>query len=371
MNESPRPPLVARQLVILMSAPSLDSGRNVSGVSSVAAEITRVLGAIFAFKHLQVGSEQGGGFPRRQLRSMGRFLRSIFIVLLGNYDIYHSNTDLSWQSALRDSVVTTACLLRGRDLVIHLHGGYYMHNCAPPLVHAVIRRLLRGADKVVVLSTAEREIVVTRYGVNRNSVEIVVNAIHMPLTLRKRRVQREEPLVVAFVGRLVETKGLLLLLDAVGKLGMRDKFQFRFYGDGPLRPEVVNAASEFPNVSYLGIFSRSAVEAIMSEADILILPSLFEGLPMSVVEAMAYGAVPVCTPTGSLPGVIVDGESGYFIETGSVDAIVRRLSFLELRRDELVRVSHNAHAVAAANFDSNKALLALARVYEGLSLQKV
>jgi glycosyltransferase involved in cell wall biosynthesis len=113
-----------------------------------------------------------------------------------------------------------------------------------------------------------------------------------------------------FAGRLVAEKGVRLLLAAWerggGSLG-----RLVLVGDGPLRPEVADAARSVPGVTYLGPVPPERVDALMREAAVVAVPSLwFEGFPMTVLEAFARGRPVLATALGSV-GTVVDDEVGW------------------------------------------------------------
>jgi glycosyltransferase involved in cell wall biosynthesis len=78
-------------------------------------------------------------------------------------------------------------------------------------------------------------------------------------------------------------------------------------------------------ISVPGWVDPAGVEALLHDANILVLPSLSENLPMSVIEALAHGAAVVCTPVGALPDVIEHERTGLFVKPGDVEGLAYAL----------------------------------------------
>ncbi len=146
-----------------------------------------------------------------------------------------------------------------------------------------------------------------------------------------------------FAGRLAQEKNIGSLLQAVEDF---PSIQFSLAGDGPLRPEVEQAAARFPNLEYLGWLSRSGLRKTLDENDALLLPSHFETFGTIALEAMAREKL-VFVSSGCgithwdrlLPGLIVIDESGL---TRSIESVLRKTP--EERRD----IARNGNSLAIA-----------------------
>lgn len=135
----------------------------------------------------------------------------------------------------------------------------------------------------------------------------------------------ESPFQLLFVGRLADGKGLDDLLTAVEQL---DCVSLWIAGDGPLSERVASAieSNDLP-VEMLGY--RNDVPSLMAAADVLVLPSYREGTPRVITEALASGLPVVSTSIAGIPEQVADGETGFLIEPGDVDALVDRLQQLQ------------------------------------------
>lgn len=94
------------------------------------------------------------------------------------------------------------------------------------------------------------------------------------------------------------------------------------------------------------------------------MPTYFEGLPMSLLECMSYGVVPVITPVGSIPEVVVDGNNGLFIKVKDTDSIVDAISKINSDRNLLNRLSVNARNTIFSKFSTLQYISQLNHIYQ-------
>lgn len=141
--------------------------------------------------------------------------------------------------------------------------------------------------------------------------------------------------------RLYVTKGLTYLLETVVKVHeVHPNAQFKVYGDGPLRDELLGYARQLGldgEKIFVGAYtSREELSRIMAQTDIFFLSSILEGLPISLLEAMSYGRAVVVTPVGGIPEAIQDTVNGLLCEPRDPDCLASKICTLieqpELRR---------------------------------------
>jgi len=355
---------------VLISAPSMNSAKNVSGVSTVVMHIRRALSDGVAFRHLEIGSEQQGGTLARLSGSFVKIVRSAGVVLTARYDILHSNTAMNTKSIVRDLALIIIARLRGKAVLLHIHGGTYVHEQPPQFLSWVLRLLFSLSSDIVVLSRHEQAHFSENYPETVSKIGFIYNGIDLSEGDAKRdeETSSSEPLRVAFVGRLAPEKGLATVIEACRVLTVKDGIRIDFFGDGVFLPDVLALAHEKVFVTYRGVFQPAESRKILCNFDALVLPSLRgEGMPMAVIEAMSVGVVPICTPISSIPEIITNGETGMLIPIGSPDAIVE--SFGRLQRDQQSRrrMGRAAYQFATAHFDARTNYRKLNDIYRRIS----
>lgn len=190
------------------------------------------------------------------------------------------------------------------------------------------------ADSALALATPRREIRIVP-----NGADTRIFAPHTASEARARLGLPDDGPVVTFVGKLVPRKGVDTLIEAMGVLGRRPQGAplLLAAGIGELRPALERRAAELgvaDRVRFVGKIPHDDVGWWMSAGDLFVLPSLSEGLPTVVCEAMNCGRPVVATAVDGTPEIVRDGETGLLIRPGDpsalADAVARILDDPEL-----------------------------------------
>lgn len=161
----------------------------------------------------------------------------------------------------------------------------------------------------------------------------------------EKRVQAASgPVKVLFLARFAHNKGIDILFAAIDQLqsqGILSRFQFTLAGTGPLF-RFYEVANKYENVHLPGLVSDDDITRLCSSHDLFVLPTLFEGMPTVVLEAMSFG-LPVIVSDVGATRVLVDESNGKVIRPGSVDELVTALKwFLELPIPERQKLSDSS-----------------------------
>jgi glycosyltransferase involved in cell wall biosynthesis len=263
----------------------------------------------------------------------GEFLRAfakfMWLLLGGHIQLLHVHVS-SRASFWRKSFFLFPAFLSGLPTVLHLHGSefaiFFEKECGD-LRKRIVQYVFNRVSRVVVLSSAWK-IWVQGICTNPN-----VKAIYNPAMLTAGStpwVQRKQGTVL-FLGRLGTRKGTYDLLDAVAQLVVKHpQLKLLLGGDGEL-DQVRIRANELGisgNIELLGWLRGDEKDQYLQSAMIYALPSYNEGLPMSILEAMAAGLPIVSTPIGGIPEAVADGLEGFLVEPGDVAALANRLDRL-------------------------------------------
>jgi glycosyltransferase involved in cell wall biosynthesis len=128
------------------------------------------------------------------------------------------------------------------------------------------------------------------------------------------------------VGRLCEQKGQLLLVQAAARLmGEGIHFGLVLAGDGEMRSEIETLVQQLGICAHVRITGWIGGEQVLAElqsARALVLPSFAEGLPVVIMEAMALGRPVISTYVAGIPELVVDGENGWLVPAGDVEALI-------------------------------------------------
>jgi glycosyltransferase involved in cell wall biosynthesis len=228
----------------------------------------------------------------------------------------------------------------------------------PVAVADVVARSLTTAYGLRGIPTIPNGIPVDRYGdprVNRSE-------------WRKREAISESELVVVCIGRFAAQKNQGLLVDAFSLLShSRRTCKLLFVGEGAQMAEVRQSIARLrlgDRVRLLG--RRSDIPAVLAACDLVVQPSLWEGNPLSVMEAMAAGKAVVATSVGGVPDLIDHGVTGWLVPPNDVSQLESALT--RLIEDDDLRAELGAHAAATARarFDVSVMTKGYEDLYESL-----
>lgn len=142
-------------------------------------------------------------------------------------------------------------------------------------------------------------------------------------------VQGPDRMLVIYTGRFTPEKGVREVLAAAQVLAdLNPRIHFAFAGEGPLEPQMAQAAAHGSNVSFLGRLNQADLAALTAQADVLCLPSRSEGLPTALLEAAACGTAVVVTPVGGTDELMPDAGCGIVLADRSVAEVCAALLFL-------------------------------------------
>jgi len=212
-----------------------------------------------------------------------------------------------------------------------------------PAQRALKRRELARADAVTAVCGAVADSLVRDYGVDRARLRVVGNGADLPdaaesEAARLLRVELgagpQRPLWVC-AARLEEQKGHAVLLDALADLARRGQdFRMALAGEGARRAALEARAAELGldgRVRFLGQVDE--IGPLLACADAIVMPSLWEGLPLTLLEALVRARPLVASAVGGIPEVVTHGESGWLVPAGDPVAIADALETLHRRPD--------------------------------------
>jgi colanic acid/amylovoran biosynthesis glycosyltransferase len=192
-------------------------------------------------------------------------------------------------------------------------------------------------------------------------------------TLYSPRPIRENPcpFEILFVGRLVPVKGLFILIAALDRLVREGRqIRLRFAGDGPDRAGLARDVAERclnPYVVFEGWQSPDGVRALYQQADIFVLPSFAEGIPVVLMEAMAMEIPCVTTRITGIPELIRDSVNGLLVTPSSneelAEAIARLMDDSNLRRE----LGTSARQRILESYDLRKNIAQLGSIFREFS----
>jgi glycosyltransferase involved in cell wall biosynthesis len=265
--------------------------------------------------------------------------------LAGKVDVVHLNVS-NGGSTYRKMIIAACARLMGVPYVVHLHSGQYPEFWTRDnrLRNRLIRRMFGGAKRIVVLGKVWRAFVESRAPEVSPVISIIQNASASPAL---PRVGGGDVVHILFLGRITPLKGTPQLFDALDRIRDLPAWRATIAGDGDVdhARAQTNALGLSSRIDIPGWVGPDIVASLLSSADILVLPSFVENLPVSVIEGMANSLAIVTTPVGAVEDIITDGVSGIIVPIGDAAALADALTRLIEDRDLRLRLGSAALAV--------------------------
>lgn len=225
-------------------------------------------------------------------------------------EVFHAH--MRWQSACASGILIAA-LSRIPAIVATLHLYVDVQLGLPDRIRSML--IHACVDRFITVSGWVAEKICETVGVRKRKISIVQNGIPVdrfccrpdPILLEKFVGSSSQPIILT-VARLVKQKGISYLVKAANLV---PEAFFLLAGDGPDRSALETQAQALglkERVRFLG--HREDIPELLSICDLFVLPSLFEGLPLSILEAMAAGKPVIASAIGGVSEVITDGKTG-------------------------------------------------------------
>lgn len=308
-----------------------------------------------------------GGIPSNLRRSLiaklelPLFMLSFFLKSLGvcrRCDIIHAHWTFSGLIGVFLKKV------HGKPLALTVHGSDI--NNLPP--HGLMKKtsvyVLKNADKIVAVSNALKD-TVTGFGILSDKVKVIPNAVELsdfPPGLKERMGFK-----ILFVGRLVPEKGLEYLIKSMEFIVKEiPQATLTVVGGGPMREELeglVEGYSMGDKIRFEGMKPHSEILRYLQDTDLFVLSSLSEGLPLTVLEAMAAGKPVVATNVGGIPDAVIDGESGILVPPKDIDALSKAIISLLGDRVKQIRMGEKARKRSEEKFSWEKIVESVVKIY--------
>ena len=331
---------------VLVAGPS----RRAAG--GVAAVLETLIGSGLAdrFELVHVVTHRDAGGVGKAVQALTGFARASLLLATRQVDVVYVLTSSGF-SLRRKAVVAALARLVRRPYVVHVHAsdfdGYYREATA--WEQLLVRKTLSGAALVIAVSPAwERRL----RALSPCRTTAIPNPVSIPA--EAARLDASPPRIVS-LGRLGVRKGSGTIVRALALLGERHPdARLVLAGDG-------DVASVQDEARRLGVGDRVDLPGwigaeerarTLRTASVFALPSRAEGLPVALLEAMAYGLPAVVSPVGGIPDAFEEGRHGYFVQPDDPDALADRLGSILDDPEKARTMGMQARADAMARYES-------------------
>ena len=262
----------------------------------------------------------GAAFATALLRVLAAWAR-------GQVGLIHINLSVRGSTVRKCGFSVLAHLCR-IPVVVHLHSGRFdtFYRDLPRWAKIQVDRMFQRAACIIVPGKIWETMLVTEIGVKGTPIFVMPNAVAGPGPRPQGTPGSDCHIVM--LGRMGPPKGLPELMEALGSPTLRDlpwRITMAGDGDGDTYRKEAEARGIAKKVSILGWQTSDGVAALLASADVLVLPSRSENLPISVIEALSYGVAVVTTPVGAIPEIVENEVSALLVPVQNPEALALAL----------------------------------------------
>lgn len=287
-----------------------------------------------------IATLEDGSIPLKIRVFLQAFTKVAWVLLTEDIDLVHVRGSHRG-SAFRKAMLTLLVLIFRKPIVFQCHASefhLFYANLAPQL-QKFFSWVFGQSNRFVVLSKSWQEFYTTNLGLKPERVEVLYNPVRVPTKVPQRMASDSDSVKLLFLGRIGKRKGAFDLIKAFSCLSEREKTNSMLImaGDGDVE-EARNLAASLnltDNITFTGWLGTEERDRLLTEADIFVLPSYNEGLPLSMLEAMAWQVPVIVTPVGGISEIVIHGENGLLVEPGDIkqlsDAMKSLITNVDLR----------------------------------------
>lgn len=305
-----------------------------------------------------------GAVPSRLFFTAKAFLNIISALIAGKYDIVHVHMAEKGSVFRKGIVILLARLFRCKVL-LHMHGATFedWYSSSPRAVQTVVRRIVNKADRVVILGEYWKPFISSLI-YSPDKLSVVYNAVRTP----DANPYNPDARCILFLGVAGKRKGIYDLLDAVS---MADKYlaeDVRLWICGPDECHIereIEKRSLLHRVEYKGWLSPEHMPECFRNIAVNVLPSYNEGLPMTILETMAWGIPNISTAVAAIPEA-VNNENGILTVPGDISGLCRAMIALSSDRNLRLKKSSLAYKTIKDRFSLNTHFAHILELYKEL-----
>ncbi|RCJ22149.1 glycosyl transferase family 1 [Nostoc sp. ATCC 43529] len=235
-------------------------------------------------------------------------------------------------SILRQAIMIVLAWIFRKPIIIHAHGSQFhlFYTGLPKSIQQLLSWIFGKCQRLIVLSESWKSFYIENLGLKPEQVVVFYNPVKIPVEVPHRSVSDKVNLL--FLGRIGQRKGAFDLIEAISLLPNehRCKLSLIMAGDGDLEQarDLVKTLNLEDYIKLPGWIGSDERDILLIQADIFVLPSYNEGLPLAMLEAMAWELPVIVTPVGGIPEIVTDLENGVIVNPGNPQQLSNSLKSL-------------------------------------------
>lgn len=209
-----------------------------------------------------------------------------------------------------------------------------------PIIRWSKIKVLKKANKIIAISNEVKIFLIEYFKVSASKIEVIYNAIDFEKFLCFQKSDKDWEPVFGIIARLDKIKGHIYILEALKKIKSEEiKLpSFIFVGDGPERKnlEIFAEENDLTNIKFIGEVLE--IGKYLKQMDVFVLPSLSEGLGVSLIEALIAKKLIIASNTGGIKELIKHNKTGILVEPANVDDLYKAMKWVLENKNEALKL---------------------------------
>ena len=325
------------------------------------------------------------------LIALSAIAKSIF--LIPAYEVMHIHMSYGASFYRKSAIILLGKMYR-KKMIFHMHGSefkeFYFERSSD-IGRRYISYILNQCE--IMQELLEEWAKTLSFMMKEEKIRILYNGVRLPVNkpkerqeerqkeiqkeiqeerqeVRQEQMQEDQRINLLFMGALGRRKGIYDLLQVMGSLvDKHPGLKLTIGGNGEI-DKVQKKIEELQlneNVKLLGWVTKDVKRQVFLNADVFILPSYNEGMPMAILEAMSYGLPVISTKVGGIPKVIDHLENGLLVKAGNLNELKEAIEFFLVHPDKRLTFGHSARVKIDQDFNLDKNITRLTAYYRMLS----
>jgi glycosyltransferase involved in cell wall biosynthesis len=251
-------------------------------------------------------------------------------------------------SAVRNAILTLIARAYRKPVIIHAQSSEFhvFYDSLPGVGKLLLRSIFRQCAYFIALSESWKKYYTQSLKLEDTQAVVLPNPVQLPAHVPDR--SSSETATFLFLGRIGQRKGAFDLIRAFAALPEELKTQAHLFmaGDGEVEKarSMVQELNLGQCVTILDWLNPEQRDTYLAKADVFVLPTNNEGLPLALLEAMGWGLPGITTPVGGIPELVTSGQDGILVEPGNVEQLSQAIQSLIENKELRLTLGKNARA---------------------------
>jgi len=278
------------------------------------------------------------GFPKKYLHIL------FFLIANREYKIVHIHGASQVSFYRKYIIFLSVKYLLGRKVIYHIHGGAYhkFEKNSGSIIKKSIHHMIDKSNAIICLSNSWKQYYTSSFHAKR--VFVLNNIIPKPKLNNK--IREKKIIHFLFLGKIYKEKGIYDLLEVIqeNKDYLHGKVKITIGGNGEtdILERMIDEFKVSDIVEFIGWVSGEKKDKLLAESDIFILPSYYEGLPISILEAMSYRSSIISTDVGGISTIVKNDKNGFLIKPRDKNAIFNSIQFFIENKEKIEEFGKNS-----------------------------